>query len=267
MRSRSEKNSNIILKILLSGIVVSLLACSCSDRSSKTDHNDLIPEKTLISILTEVHIADGLLFLPKIRSTYSERDSVANYVDIIERYGYSKETMDRTMRYYFIKKPKKLIRIYDRILDKLSEMETYFTKEEDNTRSLFEDQWTGNSSYYLPDPTGNESVSFDLKLDKPGTYTLTFTVTLFPSDQSFKPHFTAYLCHPDSIETGKRIYLPAINYIKDGYPHTYILSKEIDVNSFAHLKGWFYDYENCRDDWQKHVRIDNISLRFILNVR
>lgn len=267
MRSRSEKNSKIILKIFLPGIIVSLLAGSCSDRSDKTEYNDLIPEKTLVSILTEVHMADGLLFLPKIRSMYSERDSVENYIDIIEKYGYSKETMDRTMRYYFIRKPKKLIRIYDKILDKLSEMESYYAGKEAETRSLFEDQWKGKRSYSLPDPKGNESLSFDLKLDKPGTYTLTFTVTLFPSDQSIKPHFTAYLCHPDSIETGKRTYLPAIDYIKDGYPHTYIFSKEIDTKSFARLKGWFYDYENCRDDWQKHVRIDNISLKFILNVR
>ena len=267
MKSLPEKNSKIILKILLPGIIVSFLTASCSDKSDKTEYNDLIPEKTLVSILTEVHMADGLLFLPKIRSMYSERDSVENYVDIIEKYGYSKATMDRTMKYYFIKKPKKLIGIYDKILDKLSEMESYYAREEEKARSLFEDQWTGVRSYYLPDPKGNDSLNFDLKLDKPGLYALTFTVTLFPSDQSVRPHFTAYLCHPDSIETGKRTYLPAIDYIKDGYPHTYVFSKEIDTKSFAHLKGWFYDYENCRDDWQKHVRIDNISLKFILNVK
>jgi hypothetical protein len=266
MRNLSEIKSTIILKMLLIVIVVSLLAGSCSDRGNKTDKSDLIPEKELISILTEVHIADGLLLLPKTRSIYSERDSVLNYIDIIEGHGYTKETMDITMKYYFIRKPKKLIRIYDQVLEKLSAMESYYTKESEKTPFIFENLWTGNSFYYLPDPAGDDSLSFDMKLDKPGTYKLTFTVTLFPSDQSFNPHFTAYLCYPDSIETGKRTYLPSINYIKDGQPHTYVISQETHVNSFYYLKGWLYDCENYRDDLERHVRIENISLTFTLNV-
>ena len=85
-------------------ILVILLTNGCSNRKNKLDHNQMIPEKELISILTEVYIADGLLSIPKIHYMFSSLDSLSSYFQIIENHGYSKETMDKTMKYYFIKK-------------------------------------------------------------------------------------------------------------------------------------------------------------------
>jgi len=266
MRNLPETRSIMILKVFLPVIIISLLAGACVDKGNKPDKRNLIPEKDLISILSDVHLADGLLLLPKIRSMYSEKDSVMNYIDIIEGHGYTKEAMDRTMKYYFLWKPKKLIRIYDRVLEKLSELDSYYTRESEKIPFIFENLWRGKSSYCLPDPAGNDSMSFDLKLDKPGTYKLTFTVTLFPTDLSVNPHFTAYLCHPDSVGTGVRTYLPAIDYIKDGQPHTYTISQDTQVNTYYHMKGWFYDCGNLKDEMMKNVRIENISLTFTLKI-
>ena len=66
--------------------------------------------------MTDIHLADGLLILPKIKTMYSSLDSITAYTQIIEKHGYTKEIMDKTMKYYFIKDPKKLNKIYDQVL-------------------------------------------------------------------------------------------------------------------------------------------------------
>ena len=43
-------------------------------------------------------------------------------------------------------------------------------------------------------------------------------------------------------------------------PHTYSFIIKVPENTILHLRGWFYDFDNHPDDWEKHVRIDNISL-------
>jgi hypothetical protein len=252
--------SRLTLLIL---IVVSLIAGSCSGRNSKLDKRNLIPEKELVSILTDVHIADGLLTLPKIHSWFSSLDSVSSYYYIIEKHGYSKETMDKTMKYYFIKKPKKLIEIYDEVLGKLSEMESLVERELTLSAKLMATLWTGNESYSFPDPAGVDSTQFDIPLMTPGDYSLKFTVTLFPDDQSLNPRMTAFTCRSDSINTGKRKYIETINYNKDGQPHTYTYIIKVPRNSFLHLRGWLYDFDSHPDEWEKHVIIKNISLTFI----
>jgi len=247
---------------LLILILFSLLTGSCSSRKKKLEHSGIIPEKELIALLTDIHITDGLLTLPQIHNWFLTLDSLSSYYQTIENYGYSKETMDMTMKYYFIKKPKKLIKIYDRVLGILSEMESYLEIESAKAAESRFNQWPGMTSYYLPDPFGTDETQFDKILSIPGVYTLTFSATLFPVDQAVNPRITAYLCHPDSIDTGRRDYVETINYIKDGRPHKYNLIFKIPVKTTLHLRGWLYDFDNLPDKMEKHAIFENISLSF-----
>ena len=247
---------------LLIMILFSLIAGSCSSRKNKLDHNDLIPEKELVSILTDVHIADGLLSLPNIRYWFSSLDSLKAYNNIIEKHGYSKETMYKTMKYYYIKKPKRLIVIYDQVLGILSEMESLLEREVILAEGRIKNLWTGKEFYCFPDPAGNDSTRFDITLNNPGIYTLTFSATLFPDDQSVNSRITAYSCHPDSIETGERDYVKTMKYIKDGQPHTYTFIFRVPEKRTLHLRGWLYDFDNKPDEWGKHVIIENISITY-----
>jgi len=244
-------------------IAFSLIAGSCSSRKNKLDNNDLIPEKELVSLLTDIYIADGLLSQPKIHNWFSSLDSLSTYYSIIEKHGYSKKNMDKTMKYYFIKKPKKLINIYDQVLGILSLMESIVEKEAILAEVHKENLWKGKELYSFPDPAGTDSTQFDITLNKTGLYSLAFSAILFPDDQSVNPRITAYSCHPDSIETGKRKYLETINYIKDGQPHTYAYIIKVPENTILHLRGWFYDFDNLPGEWEKHMRFFNISLIFI----
>jgi hypothetical protein len=233
---------------------------SCSGRKQKLDNKNLIPEKDLVSLLTDIHIADGLLSLPKINFLASSLDSISSYYQVIEKHGYTKEILDKTMNYYFLNNPKRLNKIYDQVLGILSEMESRVEKEYIIETTRISNIWTGKDFYSIPSLSGNDSTLFDITLSKSGTYTLSFSATLFPDDQSINPRATVYSCSPDSIDTGKRQYVKSINYLKDGRPHKYKLTLIIPKNTIRHFRGWLYDFDNLPAGREKHIKIENISL-------
>jgi hypothetical protein len=260
----NQNNHRIIIRFALVIIIISsLLAGSCSSRKNKTDRSNLIPEKDLVPILTELYIADGLLTLTKVRYWFTPIDSVSTYFYIIEKHGYTKETMDKTMKYYFIKNPKRLIKIYDKVLSILSEMESLNDKELFQTQGRVPNLWTAREYYSFPNLSGTDSAKFDINRLGPGIYTLKFTATLFPDDQSLNTRLSLYTCHPDSIYSGKRKYYDTFNYIKDGQPHIYTLIVTVPKNTTSRLRGSFYESDNYFDEWGKHVIIENISINLI----
>jgi len=241
-------------------IIISIMMGSCSGRKNKLDKKNLIPEKDLVSILTDIYITDGLLNVPKIILRASSLDSITIYYQVIESHGFTKEAMDRTMKYYFIENPKRLNKIYDKVLGILSEMESRVDKEVALEQEHNMNQWPGKDFYSFPDRSGNDSTMFNMIIHRPGLYTLTFTATLFPDDQAVNPRLTIYLSSPDSIETGKRKYIKTVDYLKDGRPHTYIVNIPVPDKTFLHLRGWLYDFDNSSYNIEKHIKIENISL-------
>jgi hypothetical protein len=262
MRKYPDNRCSMIRFMLLILIIFSSFG-ACSSRKKKLDNRNLIPEKELTSILTEVYIANGLLSLPRIHNWFSTLDSLSSYNKIFEKHGYTKENMDRTMNYYYIKKPKELIKIYDQVLGILSEMESHVEKEAIQAELHKDNLWKGKEYFYFPDPAGYDSSRFDISLNKPGLYTLSFSATFFPDDQAVNPRMTVYSSHADSIETGKRTYLQTAKYIKDGQPHIYSIFIQVPENTLLNLRGWFYDFDNLPDEREKHARIADLTLYFI----
>jgi hypothetical protein len=245
-------------------LTITLIVSSCERRKSKVDHRNLIPENELVTILTDIYLTDGLLGMPRIVMKYTPLDSTSTYNHIIEKHGYTRELVDKSLKYYFIKNPKKLIKIYDKVLGILSEMESRIHKDISDSKTLTGNLWTRPESYSFPDPEGTDSTVFDIPLSKPGIYTLNATVTLFPDDQSLKPGITAFTCHPDSIETGRRSYIEPVYYIKDGLEHKYTITFRVPIKSKLHVRGNLYDSDNYPDDWGKHLIIRNISVIYSL---
>ena len=241
-------------------IIISLMAVSCSGRKPKLDNKHMIPEKELVSLLTDIHLATGLLNLPSINAWSSSLDSITSYYQIIEKHGYTKEIMDKTMKYYFFKNPKQLNKIYDQVLGILSEMESHVDKDSFILLARNSNLWPGKDFYSIPSLSGNDSTMFDVTLSRSGYYSLSFSATVFPDDQTVNPRASVYSCSPDSVETGSRKYYKSINYLKDGQPHNYKLSIPVPENKILHLKGWFYDFDTPSNGIQKHVKIENISL-------
>jgi hypothetical protein len=262
MRKILYNKNTLIRLIFLIIIMISIITGSCSRRKPRLDKKNLIPEKELVLILTDIHLADGLLTIPKINSMYRTLDSISVYYQIIEQHGYTKQLMDKTMHYYFINRPKELIKIYDQVLGTLSKMESITEKESKIELSHVTNLWKGKDFYSFPSPPGNDSTRFDVTLYRGGFYTLAFSVTLFPDDQSLNPKATIYTCSPDSLQTGKRHYFKIADYIKDGYPHGYYLTLTVPDGKVLNLGGWLYDSDNCYQSPERHAIIGNIMLTY-----
>jgi hypothetical protein len=243
-------------------IILSILTGSCTSRKNKLDKKNLIPEKELISLLTDIHIADGLLELPSVNKWASALDSISSYYQVIEKHGYTKETMDKTMKYYFLKEPKKLNKIYDQVLGILSEMEARAGKDFSLEKTRISNLWKGKDFYASPSLSDYDSTKFDMTLYKKGVYTLSFTATVFPDDQSVRTSATGMISSPDSIETVSNKYEKTIYFLKDGRPHNYYLNFFVFKYPVSHLSGWFYDFDNRSYGLIRHFIIENISLRF-----
>ena len=127
MKTKHNYMKTGIIKTTLLPVIL-LLTFSCGD-NHKPDKSLLIPEDALVNILTDTYLTDGLMDLPSVRKMYYYRDSTANYDDILRQYGYSMNQMDSTLRYYFLYKPKKMEKIYDRVTGKLLEMEANLVGE------------------------------------------------------------------------------------------------------------------------------------------
>jgi hypothetical protein len=246
-----------VLPALLAFLII---AGSCSSRKSKAEHKDIIPEKDLILILTDVHIADGLLGIPNINFRYSQGDTLSVYIDIIEKHGYTKPQMDRTLRYYFIKKPKKLLKIYDKVLGALSEIESRGDKDYTKFFSEGQNRWPGEPFYSYPDPSGKDPAWFDFSVGHVLSYRLKFTMTMYPDDQSVNPYLGFYFSHPDTAGNETKTTIPSLPYIKDGLPHNYDILVRIKLPPPVRLKGWFINQEEMSSSSEKHFRIDRISL-------
>ena len=250
---------NIKTRIIIVGLIlISLLIGSCNTQKIKIDKKNLIPQKELVSLLVDIYLADGLLNIPKIKSRFSSLDSITSYYQIIEKHGFTKERMDKTIQYYFVKDPKELNKIYDQVLGILSAMEVHVQNDYRTEQIHILNIWPGKDFYALPSLTGIDSVKFDFPLTNPGTYTLSFTSILYPDDQSVNPKASVYLVARDSLETGKRKYFKSVEYLKDGRPHLYTMVFIAPHNNMIQLRGCLFDSQNT-GIWN-HFRIENIML-------
>ncbi len=246
-----------ILPVIL---IFSVLALSCAGRKNKAGHRDIIPEKELIPILIDINIADGLLSMPKINYMFANVDTLGNYVDIIKKHGYTKDQMDRTMRFYFMKRPKRLVSIYDKVLGGISELESRISRESPDYSSAEANIWQGKPYYSFPDPSGKDSAWIDFQAVYLQDYSLKFTLTLYPDDQTVNPALGLYFVHTDSSGNEKRLPFTSLKFIKDGRPHSFYFSLKMDLPAQVSLRGWFTGSECSSPGVFRHMRVQNIVL-------
>ncbi|MDX9812157.1 MAG: DUF4296 domain-containing protein [Bacteroidales bacterium] len=252
-----------VIRIVLAVLVTLLLVSeSCTSRKGKAEHKDLIPEEDLIPILTDLYLTDGILSIPKIRLHYQQVDSLAPYKDIIAGHGYDMETMDRTMKFYFVRKPKKLIRIYDRVLSRLSTMESEYMSLMPEVSERKGDLWEGRSFYHLPGLAASDTGNLSTLIRRQGNYTLQYTLTIFPDDRIPAPSIGLYFCSPDSLDTGKRYYYHGFPYLGDGRPHRYVAVMRLETSQPMVLRGWFVDMKGLSSDTSAHHIVEDISLTY-----
>jgi hypothetical protein len=259
MKNLATKNkiTQSISKLTLILLIMVTVLYSCNFRNNQK----LIPEKDFVKVLTELYMADGLLAFPSIRNHFSSKDSVLNYIDIIQRNGYTKARMDKTLRYYYDKKPKKLENIYDQVLGKLSEKQLLIEKnipvKKDNTVNL----WTGPAFFAVPESGVQNPGWFNIPVKDTGIYVLEFTAIVYPDDQSLNPNVNVFFYYADTSKSGYQDLWTGTDLVKDGQRHQFSLSKRNTNFSVTHISGGFFNCNSQEGRWEKHARIENIVLR------
>ncbi|MBA4322735.1 MAG: hypothetical protein C0408_07955 [Odoribacter sp.] len=259
MKNRISKNNAMTRcnQFVLGVLILITLLCSCNNRNNKIK---LIPVKDLVEVITELYVADGLLAFPPLRAQFSTKDTIANYLDIIQRHGLTKERMDKTLRYYFEKKPEILENIYDQVLTKLNEKQALLEKENISPPPVSLNLWTGPENFAVPESGVKDPVWFSIPVKDTGSFILEFTTVIYSDDQSINPKVTVFFWHADSTKTGFRINWTGVDLPKDGQRHNYSLSARNSDTTITHINGWLLDSDPKEGRWEKHAKIESIRL-------
>lgn len=257
MKNNSRYVVNIIILLVAATTVFQFT--SCNGRRSKEKVNDLIPVVKLVPLLTDVYLADGLIAVPSVQEKHWLKDSTQIYTEVIESHGFTKPQLDRTMRYYFISKPKKLQKIYDAVIANLSAIESKVNSMDDAVVTS-ENLWPGESSYSLPETALTDKVSFDLAIVDTGLYTFTASFRIFPDDQSENPRITLWFWKPDTSAAGVSIYWPEVTLPKDGVAAVRTVSAHITDPTYTRIRGWLMNHDDKEGQWEKHAQIGTISI-------
>ena len=242
-------------------VTLMLMIVSCGNTENKKPSRKMrIPDDRLAAILTDTYLTAGIMDLFAMRDTWAQRDSIQNYIDVIESHGYTYEQFETTMRYYFMSKPRKLSRIYDRVTGNLLELETEVMTQQNVIKPSEKNLWPGKPDYRLPEEFTRDPVWFDIPVDKPGEYILKADIRVFEDDKSLNPRVTVYFSYRDSAGEEKRDYWQEIFLVKDGQIHNIQIKHTLDTIPGARLRGWLLNHDNQSGKWEKHARISNIRI-------
>jgi hypothetical protein len=244
----------------LAALILLTSSCGGGTGSEKPSRRMRIPEDRLVEILTDTYLTAGMLELYRMRDSWAKRDSIYNYIDVIENHGYTYEQFETTMKYYFTGKPRKLSRIYDRVTGNLLELETHVMAENKPADQPGENLWPGKAGYSFPEDFTRDPVWFDIPADEPGVYSLNADIRVFEDDGSLTPRVTVFFSYTDSLGEEKRDYWDEEILNKDGQFRRVSLQHTLDSIPGARLRGWLLNHDNQTGKWEKHARIANISI-------
>jgi hypothetical protein len=118
----------MILKRLLYALGLIFLLVVFSENCSGPAGNDIIPEKKFISILADIHLADGIGIINVNNNDTFAFDSAALYGAVLEKHGVTRAQFDSTMLYYTAR-PGAFTELYNQVMNRLKEMEVEVTRE------------------------------------------------------------------------------------------------------------------------------------------
>jgi Domain of unknown function (DUF4296) len=256
----NKPSHNLINKVFYSAMlpcfVLLLMACNSKPRER------MIADKDLADIIYDAYIADGMLAYPDIRNLFSKRDSIENHVDIIKEHGYTRAEMERTLNWLFMKKPDRLLNIYDRVMTRLTELESSLIKIPYEASVPDRKYWKGEKSYLFPGTTDKQMAYFSQTLTGEGTFTLRYGALISPADETYGTGFFGWTCDADSVLTGKKHYLPRINYLKDGSWQTYYVNVDVKSDRPLVFSGYLYFHWNTNTPGALHGVLTNLTMTF-----
>lgn len=232
---------------------------SCTGKDNESRNIKIIPEEEMVSVMTDIYLANGLLGYPPVRNLFMAKDSIENYIDVIVKHGYSKEQMDKTMKYYFIENPKKLQKIYDLILANLSEMQSGLETAPAIPAGI--NLWNQKERLSVPEAGAHDLLYFSIPVKDTGLYEITFSAIIYNDDKSINPRTSVFFWHSSDTQEGVRDFWENVDLKRDGNSHRYSVSKTLTDTTFTHICGWLFQCDAPSGSWVKHGAFSSISVR------
>jgi hypothetical protein len=244
------------LLFLSAGLAI-LLCSSCTGK-----RNRILPEKKLIPVLVDIHLADGIAMVVPYSSSTLKLDSTQLYHAVFEKHHTTRVIFDSTMAYY-IRKPDKMIAIYsevNNILSKMeSDLETGKGQPETEKKIII---WQENKTYILPQMGNINKVEISLPASKPGTYTLSAKIRLYDDDQTVAPRITLFFWFDNGTPKGFREYFRSTPLSRDGKTNTCTVSGTLVNPRVTHIKGYLIDHSNPDTLFTKHAIVSDIKVYY-----
>jgi len=236
-----------------------IILTGCFGKSERVRKPDkFIPQQKMEDVLLDLYISDGLLNNPRVRNDFNYKDSVQNYMDVIESHGYTKTVFEENLKYYFLQKPKIFEAIYDNVLAYLSRIEADMMQKREAAFRINRNLWTGKNTFNLPDEGTDNPVEFSIPLTGEGKYIITARILVYTDDQSIGPRTAVWFWKDDGTETGHRELWEPVMHEKNSKSEVITLTKDLRDTTFTHLQGRLLDHSPQSGHWEKHSQVTNI---------
>ena len=235
---------------------LSIILFSCTNTKKKY----LIPDKKMVPLLVDMHIADatGLNYLSGQKKL--KIDSTALYGWIFEKHDVTKMQFDSTMAFY-TKHPDRLGKVYEKVIAGLSKLESEI-KEAEKDEALKKKivLWEDTKNYMLPNDGSINRISFSLPVSDLGEYTVTARIKVFRDDESLAPRINAFFWYDNQTEGGYKDYFKSAPIKKNEILNTYTITKQLRNENVTHIKGFIYNHSNQDTLSLKHAFISGIKI-------
>lgn len=117
------------------GFMILMILSGCSQKK-EIKGSEYIPRETLVKIIRDMHLMDGITNDMKYYRKFNPGDSIDLYSSIFEKYEVDQKTYKRTINEYS-KYPGLLNKVYD---DVLTELNLMLDQLEEERKKLFEEK-------------------------------------------------------------------------------------------------------------------------------
>ncbi len=187
-----------MLRKLLIFSVLFLIAFSCSKKKEK----DVIPEKEMINILIDIHIADAILNkLSLFDRKLSEPESLSYYNQVFKKHKITREQFYRSFKYY-MNDLDRFVQMYKVVKDSLSRRLNYYDSLEMLSLKGY-DVWTLKRKYLVKGEVNH--INFRINDPEPGVYLLSANIYIYPDDLSYNLRMTMQVKYCDSTDNSTAI--------------------------------------------------------------
>ncbi len=247
----------IVVVVVVAGMMV---ACGGKEKERKAQ---VIPPDELVPVLEDIYLSDGVFSLRYLRSQFPGTDSMSNYRDILKKYGYTIEDMEKTIDHYTDdNNMQELEAVYEVVLKDLRELleKTFEEEHAPPPRADTSDLWNLKREFHLPREGQRNKIPFSIPIKGPGVYSLKIKIKISTSDGSKRPYIHVWFWRDDGTKEGERIEWDRRRVPKDGRWHQFVIAKKLTDTRMTHIKGMLVDDENRDTTYIKRVDVKGVRL-------